>query len=248
MNHTNFLCSKPKPLFTSIILAVSLKNDILVKNLKHIDIYVLPLIMERPENPNKKLEMVIKDSDLPSLSKDFAEVAIDGIMDEGVLKDLPLVGGIIGIVKFGSSINKHISAKKIYKFLFELHDIPQEQRIKKIDEINNSRKYQSSVGEMIFELLEKIESDGKPEIIGKMFSAVIEEKIDYIDYLKCAHIVKNFFYYDLEKLKDGNEKGEIHTTMGDGFNENGLVKIGVFGKSDTTLSELGKIIIEIGMK
>jgi len=28
--------------------------------------------MKKPENPNKKLELVIKDSDLPSLSKDFA--------------------------------------------------------------------------------------------------------------------------------------------------------------------------------
>ena len=204
--------------------------------------------MKKPENPNKKLEMVIKHSDLPSLSKDFAEVAVDGIMDDGVLRDLPLVGGLIGIVKFGNSINKHLSAKKIYKFLFELHDIPQEQRIKKIDEINNSRKYQSSVGEMIFEMLERIESDGKPEIIGKIFSAVIEEKIDFADYLKCAHIVKNFFYYDLEKLKDGHEKDYIYTTIGDGFLENGLVKIGVFGKSQTTLSELGKIIVEIGMK
>jgi hypothetical protein len=208
--------------------------------------------MKKPENPNKKLELVIKDSDLPSLSKDFAEVAVDGIFDDGVLRDLPLVGAVVGVgvgvVKFGNSINKHLSAKKIYKFLFELHKIPQEDRIKKIDEINNSKKHQSSVGEMIFELLDRIESDGKPEIIGKMFAAVIEEKIDFIDYLRCAHIVKNFFYYDLVTLKNGHEKGDIYTTFGDGFFDSGLIIIGTMGKNETRLSELGKIIIEIGMK
>ncbi len=204
--------------------------------------------MQKPENPNKKLELVIKDSDLPSLSKDFAEVAVDGIVDDGVLRDLPLVGGIIGVLKFGNSINKYFSAKKIYKFLFELHHISQEQRIKKIDEINNSKKYQSSVGEMIFELLERIESDGKPEIMGKIFAAVIEEKIDFHDYLKCAHIVKNFFYYDLERLKSGHEKGDIYTSFGDGFFDSGLIVIGTKGRSETTLSKLGEIIIEIGMK
>ena len=204
--------------------------------------------MEKPENPNKKLELVIKDSDLPLLSKDFAEVAVDGIMDDGVLRDLPLVGGIVGAVKFGNSINKYLCAKKIYKFLFELHTIPLEQRIKKIDEINNSKKYQSSVGEMIFELLERIESDGKPEILGRMFAAVIEEKINYRDYLKCAHIVKNFFYYDLATLKNGHEKGNIYTTFGDGLFDSGLIVIGIKGHSETTLSDLGKIIIEIGMK
>ncbi|WP_324027791.1 hypothetical protein QSV08_07550 [Maribacter sp. BPC-D8] len=204
--------------------------------------------MKKTENPNKKLELVIKDSDLPSLSKDFAEVAVDGILDDGVLRDLPLVGAVIGVIKFGNSINKYLSAKKIYKFLFELHKIPQEDRIKKIDEINNSKKYQSSVGEMIFELLDRIESDGKPEIIGKMFAAVIEEKIDFTDYLRCAHIVKNFFYYDLVTLKNGHEKGEIYTSFGDGFFDSGLVIIGTMGKNETRLSELGKIIIEIGMK
>ncbi len=204
--------------------------------------------MKKPENPNKKLELVIKDSDLPSLSKDFAEVAVDGILDDGILRDLPLVGAVVGVIKFGNSINKHLSAKKIYKFLFELHKIPQEDRIKKIDEINNSKKYQSSVGEMIFELLDRIESDGKPEIIGKMFAAVIEEKIDFTDYLRCAHIVKNFFYYDLVTLKNGHEKGDIYTTFGDGFFDSGLVIIGTMGKNETRLSELGKIIIEIGMK
>lgn len=203
--------------------------------------------MAKPENPNKKLELVIKDSDLPSLSKDFAEVAVDGIMDDGVLRDLPLVGGLVGVIKFGNSINKYIAAKKIYKFLFELHNIPQEQRIKKIDEINNSKKYQSSVGEMIFELLERIESDGKPEIVGKMFAAVIEEKINYSDYLRCVHIVKNFFYYDLETLKIGHEKGDIYTTFGDGLFDSGLIIIGTKGRNQTILSELGKIIIEIGM-
>ena len=204
--------------------------------------------MKISENPNKKLEMVIKDSDLPSISKNFAEIAIDGVMDDGVLKDLPLVGSIIGVLKFRNSINKYISAKKIYKFLFELHNIPQEKRIRKIDEINNSKKYQSSVGEMIFELLEKIESDGKPEIIGKMFSAVIEEKINFIDYLKCAHIVKNFFYYDLVELKNRYKTDNIYSKMGDGYLQSGLINIGTLGKSESTLSELGKIIIEIGMK
>lgn len=204
--------------------------------------------MKKPENPNKKLELVIKDSDLSSLSKDFGEVAVDGILDDGVLRDLPLIGGLVGVVKFGNSINKYLSAKKIYKFLFELHNIPQEKRIKKIDEINNSKKYQSSVGEMIFELLERIESDEKPEIVGKIFAAVIEEKINFSDYLRCTHIVKNFFYYDLETLKSGHENGDIYTTIGDGLLDSGLIILGTKGRSETTLSEIGKIIIEIGMK
>ncbi|SHH79352.1 hypothetical protein [Winogradskyella jejuensis] len=215
--------------------------------------------MKKPENPNKKFELVIKDSELPSLSKEFAEVAVDGIMDDGVLRDLPLVGSLIGAVKFGNSINKYLSAKKIYKFLFELHHIPQVQRIKKIDEINDSKKYQSSVGEMIFELLERLESDGKPEIIGKLFAAVITEEIDYRTYLKCAHIIKSMFYYDLEELKNKYDGKYVIGPVNDGIFNSGLVDVNFAAtfdqtknhhpkKSDTTLTGLGDVIINIGMK
>ena len=221
--------------------------------------------MKKPENPNKKLELVIKDSDLPSLSKDFAEVAVDGIMDDGVLRDLPLVGGLVGLVKFGNSINKYISAKKIYKFLFELHHISQEKRVKKIDEINGSNKYQSSVGEMIFELLERIESEGKPEIVGKLFAAVIEEKIDYRTYLKAAHIIKKIFLFDLIDLKQYYDGKWIHGGITDEIYNSGIVDIDYTisyeeakadwdknedkqKKHDTTLTDIGNVIINIGMK
>ncbi len=215
--------------------------------------------MNKPQNPNKSLELVIKDSDLLSLSKDFTEVAVDGIMDDGVLKDLPLVGGVVGVIKFGNSINKFLAAKKIYKFLFELHDIPENKRVKKIDEINGSKKYQSSVGEMIFELLDRIDSDGKPEIIGKLFAAVIEEKIDYRTYLKCAHIVKNIFYYDLEELKSQYDGQYVNRTINDGIFNSELIDVDFAATIDqalssktkspnATLTELGDIIINIGME
>lgn len=227
--------------------------------------------MTKPINPNKKLELVIKDSDLPSLSKDFTEVAIDGVLDDGVLKDIPLVGGIVGLVKFGSSIYKYLTAKKIYKFLFELHKIPQQKRIDKIDQINNSKKYQSSVGEMTFELLERIESDGKPEIIGKLFRAVIEEEIDYSTYLKATHIVKTVFYYDLVKLKQVYDGTYIREQIDETLRINGLVQSNVdfvkamnaelefdddgnkkestqYEQEKDSLTEMGQLIIEIGME
>jgi len=81
-----------------------------------------------------------------------------------------------------------------------------------------------------------------------MFSAVIEEKINYSDYLKCAHIVKNVFYFDLEDLKNKHESDNIYTKIGQGFTENGLVEVGALGNHKSTLTEIGKIIIEIGMK
>ncbi|MCT8340447.1 hypothetical protein MG296_10305 [Flavobacteriaceae bacterium TK19130] len=220
--------------------------------------------MKELQNPNKKLESVIKDSELSSLAKDYTELALDGIIDDSALKEIPLVGTVIGVVKFGNSVNEYLFAKKIYKFLFQLHKIPLEKRIQKIDQINSSKKYQSKVGEKIFELLDKIDSDGKPEILGKLFGAVIEEKIDFLNYLRAAHIIKNIFYYDLVELKSHYDGRWIHGGVTDEIYSNGIVDVDytISMKEaendwnnipredkypDTKLSEIGDIIINIGM-
>ena len=83
------------------------------------------------ENQNEIFTKIIKDSELKSLAADYAEIAVDGIIKEGTLKDIPLIGTLISVIKFGNSINKNILTKKIYKFLFELKNIPEEKRRKK---------------------------------------------------------------------------------------------------------------------
>lgn len=220
--------------------------------------------MKEHPNPNKTLENVIKDSELPALAKDYTELVIDGVLDDGILKDVPLVGSVIGVMKFGNSLNKHFSAKKIYKFLYELHSIPLDKRIKKIEEINSSKKYQSNVGEIILEQLDKIESDGKPEIIGKLFCAFIEEEINFQTYLRLAHIVNKVFYYDLVKLKESTKNLKLPRNITvDDFFTNGLIisdpandyeKFKELYKEheremgNVSLTYLGHMLVNVGMK
>lgn len=72
--------------------------------------------MGKISNINKSLELAIKNPDLQGLTKDYAELAIDGILDDGILKEIPLIGTLIAAINFGSSINKNITTKKLYKF------------------------------------------------------------------------------------------------------------------------------------
>ena len=220
---------------------------------------------ENEGNPNKSLETVISDSDLTSVATEYGELVIDGMLDDGLLKDIPAVGTIIGVMNFASSVSKHISAKKLYKFLYELKDIPQEIRLNKIKEINSSKKYQSKVGEMIFELLDKVESDEKPKIIGKLFKGVIEEKIDFETYLRLAHIVKQLFYFDLKKLKDTTDDLlQIKSKINDDIRYSGLVKQDMVNQYpkfkdlhkgtkftnvyDFSLTYLGDMLLNVGME
>lgn len=205
----------------------------------------------------KQIESVITSKELISLSEEYGEIAIDGFLDDGVLKDIPILGTAISLVTFGNSVNKKLFIKKIYKFLFQLRDIPVEKRTEIIDRLNRSEKYQSKVGETIFEILEKIESEGKPEIIGRLFAATLDERISYIDFLRLTHIIKNQFYYDLLDLKS-HVRGDavLGLNLTDSLFTSGLVStdfLPMLGaesekrEPNKGLTEYGKMLILIGM-
>lgn len=226
--------------------------------------------MNSPIKSGKKFEEVIQASELSSLSKDLTEVAVDSFMPEGILRNLPLVGGFFGIIKFGNSVYEWIFAKKIYRFLFELNEVSEKKRAETIKKINNSPKYRAHVGETLLELLERIESEVHPEIMGKLFAAVLEEKIDWSTFLRAMHIVKQTFYYDLLELKESYDGQYVCAPIYDILMINGIIEapdlVKMYeeavdtgriddvknyensGPRKASLTSLGKLIVEVGMK
>ena len=218
--------------------------------------------MNEDDRPSSSMEAAIDSLELISLSKDYGEIAIDGMLDEGVLRDLPLVGSVVGVVSFGSSVSKMLFAKKIYKFLFQLASIPDYQRRIEIQDINRSKDHQSSVGTTLIELLDKIDSDFKPEILGKMFVSVLKGNTSYVDFLRAAHVLNNTFYYDLLELKKHcKENIVVGLEIKDTIFHSGLTTTDFAGgfsefmddsdaekvESKTSLSSLGELVVNIGM-
>ena len=154
------------------------------------------------QNAPEILESIIKSDDLATLAQEYGEIAVDGFLEDGALKDIPLLGTAIKVASFGNSISKKLFLKKVYIFLFHLQDVPAEKRAKLVEKINKSSRFQSKIGETVFEILDRIESEGKPKVIGKLFAAVLNQDLDYLDFLRLSHIVQNQFYFDLVELKN----------------------------------------------
>ena len=175
----------------------------------------LPLIMKEndQEEQTNKLEVAIVGNDLSELATEYAEIGFDSFLDDGVLKEVPIVSTLVGIYKVGSRISQFYSTKKLYKFLFQLKGVDLKDRLEKIREINNSGKYASSVGGKLLEILDKVDSDNKPEIIGKLFRGVLMGQINYSTFLRVSHIVKNTFLEDIMWIKDNSDENFVYGSM-----------------------------------
>ncbi len=201
--------------------------------------------------------------ELKSLFTEIMEIGLDTCFT-GVTKEIPVLKTIIGA---STAIRSAFFLKKLLAFTKEISETSLEDRQKTINDINSSKKYRSSVGETLLEYLDRVESDDKPQIIGKMFVAVINEDITYKEFLKATHILSKMFYWDLLELKENtNSRNEVIYDIPDEVNTSGLTKTTMIvdfvqnienawkgreannseKSTITSLTRIGEIIINIG--
>lgn len=227
--------------------------------------------MEKDDIQNS-FNITLTDSSLENLGMDISELAIDSVLKDGLLKDIPIVGTIINLSKFGANIHDRLFLKKLLSFLNKLESIPSDKRKELIENIENSKKYRMKVGEKLLYIIDSCEDYEISELVGFLFKAFTEEKITYDDFLKAASVLKKLnmsdfkwfikerksYYFDLNDVGDLISSGlfELHyeqvsVQIEDETDRKTLMEGGKKYKSDVDggvsvyLSRAGEVILEI---
>jgi len=150
--------------------------------------------------PDKFKKLI--NSDFSKISQDILEIPLDNFIDNEILNKIPIFSTIVNLYNLGSTISDKIFANKLIHFLKELEDINPNTIQKEIQYIDDSNEYKHKVGEKILEIINRIDSEEKPKIIGRLFKNFILKKINYVEFLKLSYIVENIFYFDLKKLNN----------------------------------------------
>lgn len=194
--------------------------------------------MSELQNFSNSLDETIKDSNLTEINTDLFEVLIDSFLEDGVAKDIPIIGTILKLGKFSMSLKEHLFLKKIVYFISELKDIPPKKRCQMVSEIDESKTYRIKVGEKLIYIIEKCEDHISTEYVAKFFKAFLLEKISYSEFLRCTSIIQNIFIEDFEyfvqsdNLERENRWNEYFSDI-----EMNLVNAGLCGK------DLGEISV-----
>jgi hypothetical protein len=111
------------------------------------------------------LEETIAKSDLASLAPEYAELLLDGALDEGVLKDIPVLGTIAAVAKTGLAIRDRMFVRKLYLFVYALKEISPSERASMILRLEEDEKFTQRVGECLVLLLERLDHLQKPALV-----------------------------------------------------------------------------------
>ena len=147
---------------------------------------------------SNSLEDTIKDTDLQSMTIDLAETITDSFLNEGIGKDIPIFGTIVGLAKSAMNFKDRLFIKKLIYFLTNLNSIPKTKRQEMIVQIDSSEKYKIKVGEKLIYIIDKCEDHKSAEKVGKLFYAFLNDSITYLEFLRGAAILDRVFFEDLE--------------------------------------------------
>lgn len=185
--------------------------------------------MNKVEKVSNSFTDTLKDSDLHALG----EFTLDSLLEEGVLKEVPVIGTISGFTRTALNIQDRLFQKKLIHFLTELSNTDPKKRNRLITKIERDENYEIKVGEKLLYIIDKCDDHKSSKYIAKLFRAFLKEEISYSEFLKGATVIQNIFIEDLkyflEKKREYFEK-EIRPTesIPDSFDD--LVNAGLCAK------------------
>lgn len=180
--------------------------------------------------------------EITSLMTDVGEFTLDSFMQDGVIKELPIVGSVFSMIKIGVDIRDRIFVEKIKSFI-ENVDNNQKWREKFSDDEECNK-----ISKQLLYIVDSCDDDNKLKLIGMAFNYLVNGEISKDEYFYTVNIISKSFYPFLKMLLDIDESDKRFKNDGtkyDYFGITHLLNIGALDFDGQTMatfnSQTGKI-------
>ncbi len=159
--------------------------------------------MKEIDNLNNEFKKEIANPSIDAISN-ITEFGIDTILNDGLIKDFPIIGTIVKTLHAGIEIKNYFYLRKVLIFIFQLKNIKLEKRIKFYEKHKDD---EDKIGINILEILDKYDNIQKAELLGKLFFLHLNNEIDLTTFLRLSFMINKVYYDDLLYLHqfNGNE-------------------------------------------
>ena len=131
---------------------------------------------------------------------DFAEIGLDAILDDGLVKDIPMVSTAFALYKIGSTIKERHNLKKLLIFLKEINNgiVDEDKRLEYQENFKKNEKFRNQEIEYILVLIDRYTSYEKPQLLAKLYLAYLHGELDWMTFGKYSEIIDRFLPGDKE--------------------------------------------------
>lgn len=139
---------------------------------------------EKTPNLNDAMELTITDGDLSGIRNtgaELVEVAFDSFLQEGIAKDIPIVGTLMGLASTTMAVRDRFFVRKVAVFLNKFDGLTKLERqngLKKLKAESDADR----VGEAIIFALDQAESSKKAALLGNLFRMLCLEELTLSEF------------------------------------------------------------------
>ncbi|QSA99911.1 hypothetical protein JWZ98_14615 [Methylomonas sp. EFPC1] len=189
------------------------------------------------------------------LIQEAAEFSLDALLDDGVVKDIPIVGSVAKLYSVAVGAQGYVFAKKIRKFLAELSSIPQQQREDFALKLEEDKKLRERTVETVLALLDKLDDLQKASLLARAFTGYVRDEFDFSTFQRLATAVDRCLVADLPLLEKMANPISLEGYIGDMLVSAGLATIESIpairasGVNKTYgISHLGELFVQVVVK
>lgn len=178
--------------------------------------------------------------------EDYMEVGIDALINNDVIKEIPIVKTIAAVLKVGKNIYDRNLLKQTLTFIneFNKNDISQEELDKYREQIEkDNKKCEEELGRVLL-LLNKFIDKEKSIILAKLYKAYIKKIITWDEFCEYSEITNRIFIQDLKILKDIYNRKIIDDKGNNKFRIERLYNTGLVGWNPRVVFSFGEQEIE----
>lgn len=147
-------------------------------------------------SPSESMELTMDKGNL-SVLKDLGEVAIDAVMDDGVLRDVPILSTVVGVGKCIRNVSDVLFAKKLIAFLYGLNDVDAKKREEAVAKWERDAKYRIHVGEALLNMINRCDDTQKAKWLSQLFFELVLKRGESELFMRAEKILSSLSVMDM---------------------------------------------------
>lgn len=156
--------------------------------------------IRKNQSLSNDLALTIAKSGAVELPAEILEFTIDQVIDESILKDIPVIGWLAKGVSATRSISDRIFHHKVLRFLLALEEVSKSKREAFLAKVERDSDYRRKVGEHLIVILNKMDAFEKTPLLAKCFDHFLTDDIDYQYFVDLSNIIERTPLSDLSAL------------------------------------------------
>ena len=141
-----------------------------------------------------------------SLTTELLEVGLDSVLDDGILKEVPILSTAVSLYKIGNSLKERHYVKKLASFVATLNKgiVNEEKREYYRSKITDNPTQSGKELEYILLLIDRYIHSDKAKLLAKLYLAFLDGRIKWVTLSEYAEILDRFLPSDITALIEYN--------------------------------------------